>query len=72
MSEPAQENWFIQTIHTYKPYWLRWVVIIMKHILSVKMLGKSPIKWRQSQDMTITVDWDVKHQFKQRKIRPAL
>ena len=29
------------------------------------MLGKSPIKWRQHPDMTITVDWDVKHQFKQ-------
>ena len=29
------------------------------------MLGKSPIKWRQRPDMTIAVDWDVKHQFKQ-------
>ena len=29
------------------------------------MLGKSPIKWRQRSDMTIAVDWDVKHQFKQ-------
>ena len=28
------------------------------------MLGKSPIKWRQRPDMTIAVDWDVKHQFK--------
>ena len=26
---------------------------------------KSPIKWRQRPDMTIAVDWDVKHQFKQ-------
>ena len=34
-SEPAQENWFRQTIHTYKPYWFAWVVIFMKHILSV-------------------------------------
>ena len=31
------------------------------------MLGKSPIKWRQRPDMTIAVDWDVKHQFKQTK-----
>ena len=29
------------------------------------MLGKNPIKWRQRPDMTIAVDWDVKHQFKQ-------
>ena len=29
------------------------------------MLGKSPIKGRQQTDMTIAVDWDVKHQFKQ-------
>ena len=31
----------------------------------ILMLGKSPIKWRQHPDMTIAVDWDVKHQFKQ-------
>ena len=29
------------------------------------MLGKSPIKCRQRPDMTIAVDWVVKHQFKQ-------
>ena len=34
-SEPAQEKWFSQTIHTYKPYWFAWVVIFIKHILSV-------------------------------------
>ena len=27
-------------------------------------LGKSPIKWRQRPNMTIAVDWDLKHQFK--------
>ena len=40
----------------------------MKHILSVTtslMLDKSPKRWRQCPDMTIAVDWDVKHQFKQ-------
>ena len=31
----------------------------------ILMLGKSPIKWWQRPDMTTTVDWDVKHQFKQ-------
>ena len=34
-SEPAQEKWFSQAIHTYKPYWFAWVVIFMKRILSV-------------------------------------
>ena len=44
-SEPAQEMWFSQTFHTYMPYWLSWVVIFMKHILShdILMLDKSPI-----------------------------
>ena len=28
-------------------------------------LGKNPIKLRQRPNMTIAVDWDVKHQFKQ-------
>ena len=32
MSGSAQE---VKRIHTYKPYWLCWVVIFMKHILSV-------------------------------------
>ena len=31
----------------------------------ILILGKSPIKWRQRPDMTIAVDWDVKHQLKQ-------
>ena len=33
----------------------------------VLILGNSPIKWRQRPYMTIAVDWDVKHQFKQTK-----
>ena len=31
----------------------------------ILILGKSPIKWRLSPDMTLAVDWDVKYQFKQ-------
>ena len=31
----------------------------------ILMLGKSPIKRRQCPDMTVAVDWDEKHQFKQ-------
>ena len=39
----------------------------MKHIEchDILNLGKSPIKCRQRPDMTIAVDWDRKHQFKQ-------
>ena len=33
----------------------------------ILILGKSPIKWRQRPDMTLAVDWDVKHQLKQTK-----
>ena len=72
MSEPAQEKWFSQTIHTYKPYWLGWVVIFFEaHFVchDILMLGKSPIKWRQRPDMAIAVDWDVKRQFKQTKLK---
>ena len=32
------------------------------------MLGKNPIKRMQRPDMTIAVDWDLKHQFKQIQI----
>ena len=31
----------------------------------ILLLGKGPIKWRLRPDMTIAVDWDVKHQLKQ-------
>ena len=66
-SEPAQQKWFSQTIHTYKPYWYAWVVIFSEahfECHDILMLGKSPTKWRQRPDMTIAVDWDVKQQFK--------
>ena len=40
-----------------------WVVIFLKY-----MLGKRSIKWmRQRPDVTIAVDWDVKHHFKETK-----
>ena len=34
------------------------------------MLGKSSIKLWQRPDMTIAVDWDVKHQFKHTNLTP--
>ena len=42
----------------------------MKNILSVMTMSlfrKRPIKCRQRPNMTIAVDWDVKHQFEQNK-----
>ena len=32
---------------------------------AILILGKSPMKRKQRNDMTLAVDWDVKHQFKQ-------
>ena len=62
----------VLTISTYKPYWLSWVVIFYEanfECHDILMLGKSSIKWRQRPDMTIAIDLDVKHQFKQTKIK---
>ena len=49
--------------------WLCWMVIIQALVGShdILILGKSPIEWRQGPDMTLAVDWDVKHQFRQTK-----
>ena len=33
----------------------------------IRMLGKSLIKRRQKPDITIAIDWDVKHQLKKKK-----
>ena len=48
----------------------------MKHILNVMTSCcwvKVQLKWRQRPDMTIAVDYDVKHQFKQtNKLKPNI
>ena len=48
-------------------FWLSWMntfqALVGCH--DILILGKNPIKWRQRPDMTLAVDWDVKHQFKQ-------
>ena len=31
----------------------------------MSILGISPKEWRQRPDMTIAIDWDVRHHFKQ-------
>ena len=76
-SEHAQEKWFSQTIHTYINHiGLQgdYTCIYEAHFEchDILMLGKSPIKWRQRPDMTIAVDWDVKHQFNQTNFEMAL
>ena len=56
------------SIHTlYMPYWLSLVLIYDAHFERHDILGKSHIKWRQRSDMTIAVDWDVKHQLIQKQ-----
>ena len=50
--------------------WLNSSVVIFVALVGchdILILGKNPIKWRQRSDMTIAVDWDIKHQFKQIK-----
>ena len=63
----AQEKWFCQITHAYKPYLRSWVVIFKEHILSddIQDLGKNLIKWKQRPDLNIAVYWAVKRQFKQ-------
>ena len=63
-----------RTIRTYKPFWLCWMVIFEALVgcHDILILVKSLIKWRQRPDMTLAVDWDVKHQFKQNKASPFL
>ena len=69
MSESVQEKWLSQAVHTYKSQWFNWVVIFeaIFGCHGVLILGLSPIKWRQRPDMTIAVDCNPKHQFKQSK-----
>ena len=71
MPEPVQKKWFNQTIRIGLLIvgWL-YFYIYEAHFEchDILMLGKSPIKYRQRPDMTIAVDWGVKHQFKQIQI----
>ena len=80
MSEPVQEKWLSQAIHTYKSQWFSWVVIFEAIFgchdpgHDVLILGISPIKWRQRPDMTIAVDCDhtIKETLEQKKTASAL
>ena len=63
-----------QTSHIYKLYWFSWVGIFEALVgcHDILILGKSSTKWRQRHDdMTVAVDWDVKHQFKQTNLYPT-
>ena len=58
--ERYQEHW--------SSGWLSWADIFeaLFGCHDMLILGTSPIKWRQRPDIAIAVDWDVKHQCKQR------
>ena len=70
MTEPAKEKWFSQTFHTYKPYYRGYRYEAHFEYHDTLLLAKSPIKWRQRPDMTIAVDLNVKHNFKQTNFVP--
>ena len=61
------EKWFqVEPSAHISPFgfvgWLYFEALVGCH--DILILGKSPIKWRQRPDMTLAVDWDVKHQLK--------
>ena len=55
-SELAQEKWF-----QVKPSIPISLFGLVGWIFQALVGCKSPIKWRQHPDMTLAVDWDVKH-----------
>ena len=68
MSGSAQEKWYSQT----HPYIYALLALLGGYIYEayfechvILILGKCLIKGRHRPDMTIAVDWDVKHNFKQ-------
>ena len=66
-SEPAQETRF-KSNHPYaiSLLWLSWMVIYQTLVGCNAILTENKSqKWRQRPNMTLAVDWDVKHQFKQ-------
>ena len=63
-SELAQEKWFqVKPISLFGL--VGWIFQALVGCHDILILGKSPIKWRLRPDMTLAVDWDVKHLFKQ-------
>ena len=68
MSGSAKEKWYSQT----HPYIYALLALLGGYIYEayfechvILILGKCLIKGRHRPDMTIAVDWDVKHHFKQ-------
>ena len=62
-SEFAQEKSFqVKPSIPISPFGLvGWIFQALVGCHDILNLGKSPIKWRQRPDMTLAVDWDVKH-----------
>ena len=67
LSEPAEETFQVKPSIRISLLCLSWIVIFQALVgcHDILILGKSPVKWRQHPNMTLAVDWDVKHQFKQ-------
>ena len=62
-SEPTQEKWFQVNLSKHKSLCGLVGWLYLKHFLDVMTSLFSTIKWRQRPDMTLAVDWDVKHQY---------
>ena len=62
-SELAQEKWFQDkpSIPISLFGLVGWIFQALVGCHDILILDKSPIKWRQRPDMTLAVDWDVKH-----------
>ena len=62
-SELALEKWFQvkPSIPISLSGLVRWIFQALVGCHDILSLGKSPIKWRKCPDMTLAVDWDVKH-----------
>ena len=63
-----------QTIHTYKPIGLSWMVIseALFECHDLLILGVNRIEAMSPGDMTMAVEWDVKHQFNFSRITTKL
>ena len=67
LSEPAEETFQVKPSICISLLGLSWIVIFQALVGcdDILILGKSPVKWRQHPNMTLAVDWDVKHQSRQ-------
>ena len=62
-TELAKEKWFqVKPSIPISLFGLvGWIFQALVGCHDILILGKCPIMWRQRPDMTLAVDWDVKH-----------